>query len=269
MARYGEPDDALVHHARAVATEDYDLMATWAPVAASEFQDRGDALLAQRAEINMATAWLNLGRLDEADLELDRLLERFRQQGPPTFLNWALLLRGYSALFREDAEMADSCFSEGVEIELPPRTHTPSEPLKARAAFRRGEQNRAFRILRDHIDELLDSDNMQAAMMDCIEFVTMMAATGRNAEGAAVLGYLKGQPPAGCARVAAPGSRASEGPRGRVRARPVRRPGHPGVHARHAGGPPRAPGPPHLSPTVRRGCGWARRRRTGAPRLRT
>ena len=113
-------------------------------------------------------------------------------QGPPTFLNWTLLLLGYSALFSEDKERADRCFAEGVEIVLPPRTHTPSEPLKARAAFRRGDHRRAFAILRDHIDELLVTDNMQAGMMDCVEFITMMAATNRKREGAAVLRHLEG-----------------------------------------------------------------------------
>ena len=83
------------------------------------------------------------------------------------------------------------CFADGVEIELPPRTHTPSEPLRARAAFRRGDHARAFRILRDHVDELLVTDNMQAGMVDCIEFVTMMTASGRVHEAARVLAHLE------------------------------------------------------------------------------
>lgn len=189
--RYGEPDHVLVHHARAIATEDHEAMLCWAPLAAEEYLERGDTLLAQRAEINVAAAWLNLGQLERADDLLDRLIERFRLHGPPTFVSWALFLRGYSALFQEDSAAADACFAEGVDIDLPPRTHAPTEPLKARAAFRRGDRARAFRILRDHIDELLDADNMQAAMMDCIEFVSMMAAIGRTTQAAVVLGHLE------------------------------------------------------------------------------
>jgi hypothetical protein len=33
---------------------------------------------------------------------------------------------------------------------------------------------------------------MQAGMMDCVEFITMMAATDRKREGAAVLRHLEG-----------------------------------------------------------------------------
>jgi len=54
--RYGELDHVLTHHARAIATEDHQLMATWAPQAAAEHRRRGDAHLAERAEINIAGA---------------------------------------------------------------------------------------------------------------------------------------------------------------------------------------------------------------------
>jgi predicted ATPase/DNA-binding SARP family transcriptional activator len=191
LERYGEPEHVLMHHARAIATEDHQLMVEWAPRAAEEFRSRGDHHLAERAEINLAAAWLNLGDLARADARLEELIERYRRQGPPTFVNWTLLLLGYSALFQQDKARAERCFAEGVEIELPPRTHTPSEPLKARAAFRRGEHARAWRLLRDHIDELLITDNMQAGMMDCIEFVTMMASTGRTEPAALVLEHLE------------------------------------------------------------------------------
>ena len=191
ITRYGEPDHVLMHHARAIATQDHELMATWAPLAVDELRERGDTHLAERAEINIATAWLNLGQLDRADARLEELIARYRKQGPPTFLSWTLLLLGYSALFAEDKGRADRCFAEGVEIDVPPRTHTPSQPLKARAAFRRGDHTRAFGILRDHIDELLLTDNMQAGMMDCIEFITMMAATDRTDEAGAVLRHLE------------------------------------------------------------------------------
>ncbi len=190
-AASGEPDDVLMRHARAIATQDHKLMVEVAPDAMQVFRTRGDHHLAERAEINLATAWLNLGHLERADHRLQQLLERYRRQGPPTFVNWTLLLLGYSALFQEDRELADSYFSEGVDIVVPPRTHTPSEALKAGAAFRRGEHTRAFRMLRDHIDELLETDNMQAGMMDCIEFVNMMTATGRLDEAAGVLAHLE------------------------------------------------------------------------------
>lgn len=192
VARYGEPDHVLMRHARAIATEDHELMAEWAPRAVEEFRARGDDHLAERAEINVAAAWMNLGELGRAVERLKELVARYRRQGPPTFLNWTLLLLGYSAVFQGDRERADAYFDEGIEIDLPPRTHTPIEPLKARAAFRRGEHDRAFRTLRAHIDELLVTDNMQAGMMvDCVEFVIMMTGTNRIGEAAHVLDHLE------------------------------------------------------------------------------
>ena len=191
LERYGEPEGLLMRHARAVATEDHALMAEVAGAVAARFRSIGDDLMAERAEINAAAASMNLGRLEEAEQRLAELVGRYREQGPPTFLNWTLFLLGYSALFRGDRAGAEAYFAEGVAIELPPRTHTPSEPLRARAAFARGDHERAFRVLRDHVDELLATDNMQAGMMDCIEFLTMMTSTGRVDEAAPVLGHLE------------------------------------------------------------------------------
>ena len=189
--RFGEPEHVLTHHGRAIVTEDYELMARWAPRAVEEFRARGDDHLAERAEINVATAWMNLGQLERSDARLAELVTRYRDQGPATFLNWTLLLLGYSAMFQGDPERADAYFDEGIAIELPPRTHTPSQPLRARAAFRRGDHDRAYRLLHAHLDELLLTDNMQAGMMDCVEFVTMMTSTGHLAEAARVLGHLE------------------------------------------------------------------------------
>ncbi|KAB7741448.1 hypothetical protein GA707_18060 [Nostocoides sp. F2B08] len=118
LAESGEPEGVLMRHARATATEDHALMADVARDAAAEFRTRGDHHLAERAEINLATAWLNLGELERADQRLQRLLDRYRRQGPATFVNWTLLLLGYSALFQENRESADHYFSDGVGIEF-------------------------------------------------------------------------------------------------------------------------------------------------------
>ena len=49
----------------------------------------------------------------------------------------------------------------------------------------------AFRLLRAHIDELLDTDNMHGACVVAVEFVNMMAAVDRRQEGARILGYIE------------------------------------------------------------------------------
>lgn len=48
--------------------EDYELMVERAPRAVEEFRAHGDDHLAERAEINVATAWMNLGQLDRSDV---------------------------------------------------------------------------------------------------------------------------------------------------------------------------------------------------------
>jgi predicted ATPase/DNA-binding SARP family transcriptional activator len=191
VERHGEPDHVLVHHGRATAMADYQAMAEWAPQAVEELRRSGDDHLAERAEINVVTAWLNLGRYEDCDARLQQLLARYRAQGPPTFVNWILLLLGYSASFQGGPARADTYFDEAVDIEVPPGTYTPNKPLEARAAFRRGNHLRAYRTLRSHIDELLATDNMQGGRIDCIEFVNMMARVGRFDEADRVLTYLE------------------------------------------------------------------------------
>lgn len=189
--RYGEPDHLLMRHGRAYVTGNYQGQAEWAPKAAVELRRTGDDHLAERAEINVATAWLNLGRYDDCDAYLESLLSRYRDQGPPTFVNWTLLLLGYSASFQGRQDRADAYFDQAIAVEVPRRTHTPNKPLEARAAFRRGNHIRAFRILQSHIDELLTTDNMQAGGIDCIEFINMMTQIGKLTEAAAMLNYLE------------------------------------------------------------------------------
>ncbi|MEV8099217.1 hypothetical protein [Kitasatospora sp. NPDC085879] len=48
----------------------------------------------------------------------------------------------------------------------------------------------AFRLLRSYINRLIETDNVIAASVVCIEFVTMMAASGRTAEAAHMRHYL-------------------------------------------------------------------------------
>ena len=188
---HGEPDHVLTRHGRAIATADHAGMARWGPPAVEELRRQGDDHLAERAEINVATAWLNLGRLQECDERLERLLARYRAQGPPTFVNWTLLLLGYSASFQGRQDVADAFFDDAIDVEVPPGTHTPNKPLEARAAFRRGNHLRAFRTLRSHVDELLTTENTQASGIDFIEFVNMMTKVDRLPEASLVLAHLE------------------------------------------------------------------------------
>lgn len=189
--RYGEPEHTLVRHARAFVTGDYQAQAVWAPKVVAELRRQGDYHLAERAEINVVAALLNLGRFPEHDELAHALTNRYREQGPPTFLNWTLMLLGYSASFQGRQDQADAYFDEAIGVEVPERTYSPNKPLEARAAFRRGNRTRAFRILRSHIDELISTDNMQAGSLVCIEFINMMTKIDRLSDAASMLDYLE------------------------------------------------------------------------------
>ena len=189
--KYGEPDHVLIRHGRAFLTGDYEAQAELAPSAAAVLRRQGRHHLAERAEINVATALLNLARFEECDRLAEELTTRYWQQGPPTYLNWSLMLHGYSASFQGQPERADSCFEEAIAVEVPPLTYSPNKPLEARAAFRRSNHIRAFRILGDHIQELLQADNMHAVSIACIEFVNMMTGIGRSTEAAHIATYLE------------------------------------------------------------------------------
>jgi predicted ATPase/DNA-binding SARP family transcriptional activator len=189
--RYDVPDHPLILHARAFAREDYEALLEWAPQAVAELRARGDDDLAEHAEIDVGAALLNLGRFDEHDTLVAAVANRHRAHGPPTLLNWSLMLLGYSATFQGDHKRAEQLFEEAVAIDVPARTHSPNKPIEARVAFRHGDRKRAFRILRFHIDELLATDNMQGASIAAVEFINMMAALDRVSDTARMLGYLE------------------------------------------------------------------------------
>jgi predicted ATPase/DNA-binding SARP family transcriptional activator len=192
VARYGEPDHPAVRRARAAVYDDWDALARYAPAALADLRRHGDDDLAEHAEVDIGAALLFRGHFAEHDALVVRLAERYRLQGPPTLYNWTLMLLGYSAAGQGRSEEAERLFDAAVDVEVPPRTHSPNRTVEARVAFRRGDRPRAFRVLRAHVEDLLDSDNMQGACVASVEFVSMLARSGRLAEAEPVLAYLKG-----------------------------------------------------------------------------
>jgi len=65
------------------------------------------------------------------------------------------------------------------------------QPIEARSAFGHRNPSRAFRILRDHVNELLEANYTEVAAMAAVEFINMMVAIDRLPDAARVLGYLK------------------------------------------------------------------------------
>jgi len=143
------------------------------------------------AEIaGVASGLMSTGRFQELDAFVSALADRYRTQGPPTLLYVTLAMLAYSALFQAETDAAEQLFDEAASIDVPDRTSSVNEPAQARAAFRRGHQSRAFRILRSHVQELLETDYTDLAKNAAIEFITMMAAVDRLPEAAPILGYL-------------------------------------------------------------------------------
>lgn len=191
VALHAPPAHVLVDHARAFAHDDYPALAELGPQAVTVLHRMGQHHLAELAEPDRGVALLNLGRLDEADEHLAPLVKRYRAQGPPTLLNWTLMLRGYVAAFRGDHRESEELFAAAVSVPVPARTHSPNRPIAARFAWRRGSRRRALAMLLAHVDELLATGNMQSASIAALELLPMLTAMERLPEAARVLGYLQ------------------------------------------------------------------------------
>jgi len=189
--RCGEPDHPLIRYARAYVASDDDALVELVPQAVAELRRLGENHLAEHTEIYAAGPLLTAGRFQEVDALVTGLADRYRAQGPPTFLNWSLVTLGYSALFQGRYDQAEHYFDKAASIDLPDRTVSGNKPVEARAAFRRGNRARAFQILCSHIDQLLATDNMMGAEAVCVEFINMMATMERLPDAARMLGYLE------------------------------------------------------------------------------
>ena len=189
--RYGEPDHPLVRYARAFLYEDTEALLEWGPLAVAVLRSQGDDYLAALPEMGGADALANLGRFEEHEAVFAALVDRYRADGPPTWLMWTLTTLGYSALFQGRHEWAARLFDEVASIDVPTGTLSMNKPIEARAALRRGNRSQAFRILRDHMEELLDIDDMFRARLACVEFINLMVEVRRPADAARMLGNLE------------------------------------------------------------------------------
>jgi predicted ATPase/class 3 adenylate cyclase len=189
--RYGEPDHPLIHFARGFVDRDIGVMAEWAPRAAAELRRQGDDYVADLYEIaGLGFTLLHSRRLDEHDALLEAHADRHRAQGPPTCLNWTLTQLAVSASLQGRAQDAWRLFDEAARVTVPLGTHTLKNPLDARAALRRGDRSRAFRVLHAYVADLLDQENLYLARLGCIEFVDVMASAGKLREAARILDHL-------------------------------------------------------------------------------
>jgi len=180
VARHGEPDDPLVRHARAFVYEDGAALVDACPAGVAELRRRGDEHLAAVFEVGVGRALLLLGRLPEHDEVMVPLVERLRANGPPSLLAWSLGMLGYSALRQGRRVDAERWFAESVDVELPARTHSRAEPIRALAALREGRREEALRLLRSYAAMVLDLDNLHEARALARELVTVATRLDRR-----------------------------------------------------------------------------------------
>ncbi len=192
VRRYGAPDNPLVRHARALVVEDHQQLVGRCEEAARYLRERGHDYLADVHEIGIGRALLALGRVEEHDELVRDLVERFRRNGPPTFLLWTLGMLGYSALRQGRHAVADELFRESMTVEVPPGTHSRTRPVRARLAARTGDRARAFRILRDHASDLLERADLYESRLLCLDVVNLLVGADRGADAARLLGYVDG-----------------------------------------------------------------------------
>lgn len=131
---------------------------------------------------------LGAGQFEHVGRTIADLAVSCRERGPPTLLHWALQTLGYSAMFQ--GRDPGPFFDEAADVELPPGTLPANKTTEARRAFRRGDQGKAFELLRAHIDEPLETGNVVAASVVAVEFIAITRASMRD-EASRVLGYLQ------------------------------------------------------------------------------
>ena len=192
VQQHSELDHPLARYALAYLTKDGATLRQCVPEAVSWLRQHDEAYLAAFLELMSAGALLGIGCFTEVDESVSALAERYRRSGPPSLLHMALQTLGYSASFQGRADAAGRYFDESTRVDVPDRTLSANKTIEARAAFRRGRHAEAFGILRAYIDELLEADDVVAASVVAIDFITMVTGAGRLAEGARMLGYLQG-----------------------------------------------------------------------------
>ena len=192
VARYGEPGHPMIRYARAFLYSDYEARAELAPKAVAALRRQGEDYFADVFEVvGIGLTLLTTGRLEEHDAVVTALADRYRAQGPPTCLNWALIYLGVSAWYQGKHGQVEQLFDDALSVDIPDRTRSWNTPLKARAAFRRGNRSSAYQILRSYVDELLDVEAMSDAKLLCLDFIEMMAKIDRLQDAARILGYLE------------------------------------------------------------------------------
>ncbi|MEM7276361.1 MAG: AfsR/SARP family transcriptional regulator, partial [Actinomycetota bacterium] len=191
VAANGSPDHPWVRFGRAFLYEDVDELGEWGPVASAAALAAGQPHAAELLTLGgSGQSLISQHRFQELDRFAGELAARYRRTGPPTLLNFALIMGGYSAVLQGREADGEVLFTEAAAVDTPDRTLGVDQWVEAQSALRRGEPIRAKELLAGHVEILLDSDNLYQARMACVEFVNVMVTLDRHDLARPVLAYL-------------------------------------------------------------------------------
>jgi predicted ATPase/DNA-binding SARP family transcriptional activator len=192
VERFGEPDDPMIAYGRAFLEEDFEARVAVAPLAVDRLRAAGQGYKADLfAVAALAPSLLMVGRVADHDELMAGLIERFRRDGPPTCLSWALVLVGLSRRARREHAAAEEAFGAAAEVPIPPRTSTLTPSIEARALHERGQRRRAYVTLGGWLGELLEADDIYGAKLGLFDYLHLMLDAGRPVAAALAAGRLE------------------------------------------------------------------------------
>ncbi len=154
-------------------------------------REHGEGHAADLVEISgVASSLMTLQRFSDLERFAATMAQR-HHNGAPTLRYFALGMQGYAAQYQGGHEEAARFFGAAEEeTEQPAGTYRVIQAVQARLTFQGGDRVAGYRLLRDNIEVLLDSDYTDVTRMVAVEFITMMAATDHLVHAAQVLPYL-------------------------------------------------------------------------------
>ena len=188
VAPLGSPETPFGSLASSIMNGDSDAVLACMPDALSVAQQRTDRLLPWILHIINDGNLLASGRLDEAQAHLASIIDQETNTLPPTLLSWAIFM--FAAIEEIQGRHADQHYDRIAQMTLPPRSNSPAPSLAARRSAALGDSDRAFTMLREHVDDLTAGNNPNGALIVARELVNILVIGGRMTEAAALLGHL-------------------------------------------------------------------------------
>ena len=191
VQRYGHDEHPLVRACHAYLFEDGASLLASGDDAVAWLRGQGHDHAANHMEMTtIGSGLMTTGRLEEAATRFRGWIDRYSVEGPPTFHYFGLGFLGYTLQLQGDLEAARAAFLAAADVAIPPGTYAAARPAEVDALFARGEHDRARRVLREHIEDVLAMGTVDVARLVAVAFVNLMVGLGRPQEAAPALAYL-------------------------------------------------------------------------------